>query len=51
MFSRTTYLPVDIMFPTEKPDDVSYGEYAKTMKATVEKAFNTFCQHVGDKQE
>ena len=53
MFGRNALLPVDIMFPTEKPaaDHVTYGEYAKTMKETMEKAFHTVCEHVGDKQE
>ena len=45
-------LPVDVMFPTEKPAaDVSYGEYAKMMSETMEKAFHTVREHVGDKQE
>ena len=53
MFGRNARLPVDIMFPTEKPaaDHVTYGEYAKTMKETMEKAFHTVRDHVGDKQE
>ena len=49
IFGRNAYLPVDVMFPTEKPAaDVSYGEYAKMMSKTMEKAFHTVCEHVGD---
>ena len=52
MFGRKARLPVDIMFPTEKPaTNVSYGEYAKAMRETMEKAFHTVREHVGDKQE
>ena len=52
MFGRKARLPVDIMFPTEKPaTNVSYGEYAKAMRETMEKAFHTVHEHVGDKQE
>ena len=52
MFGRKARLPVDIMFPTETPaTNVSYGEYAKAMRETMEKAFHTFREHVGDKQE
>jgi len=40
------------MFPTEKPtEEATYGEYAKTMKETLDKVFHTVHQHVGDKQE
>jgi len=52
MFGRNACLPVDIMFPTEKPaEEATYGEYAKTMKETLKKAFHTVHEHVGDKQE
>ena len=52
MFGRNARLPVDVMFPTEKPAaDVSYGEYAKMMSKTMEKAFHTVREHVGDKHE
>ena len=53
MFGRNARLPVDIMFPTQTPatDGVVYGEYAKTMKETMEKAFRTVREHVGNKQE
>ena len=52
MFGRNARLPVDVMFPTEKPaTDVSYGEYAKMMSKTMEKAFHTVHEHVGDKHE
>ena len=52
MFGRNARLPVDVMFPNEKPAaDVSCGEYAKMMSKTMEKAFHTVCEHVGDKHE
>ena len=52
MFGRNARLPIDIMFPTEKPAaGDSYGEYAKAMRETMEKAFHTVREHVGDKQE
>ena len=52
MFGRNARLPVDVMFPTEKPAaDVSYGEYAKMTSETMKKAFHTVREHVGEKQE
>ena len=51
MFGRNARLPIDVMFPTEKPDELNYGEYAKELKSTLEKAFHTVRSHVGEKQE
>ena len=52
MFGRNARLPVDVMFPTDKPAaDVSYGEYAKMTSESMEKAFNIAREHVGEKQE
>ena len=51
MFGRNAHLPIDVMFPTEKPDELNYGEYAKELKSTLEKAFHTVRSHVGEKQE
>ena len=49
MFGRNARLPVDVMFPTEKPPaDVSYDEYPKMMSET---AFYTVREHIGEKQE
>ena len=51
MFGRNARLPIDIMFPTEKPDVLNYGEYATKLKSTLKEAFNTVRSHVGEKQE
>ena len=51
MFGRNACLPVDVMFPTDKPAaDVSFGEYAKMTSESMEKAFNIARVHVGEKQ-
>jgi len=53
LFGRNARIPVDVIFPTDNPGDhtVTYGEYAKTMQCTLEKAFLTVREHVGDKQD
>ena len=48
MFGRNTRLPVDVMFPIDKPlADVSYGEYAKMISESMEQAFHIAREHVG----
>ena len=41
MFGSNARIPIDVMFPTDKPDKLNYGEYAKELKSTLEKAFDT----------
>ena len=52
MFGRNARLPVDVMYPTNKPSaDVSYGEYVKMTSKSMEQAFHIAREHVGEKQE
>jgi len=51
MFGRQARVPADVMYATDKPDGTTHGEFAATLKTTLENAYQLVRDNTGMKQE
>ena len=51
MFGRQARIPVDLMYDTAQPENVSYGEYATKLQELLTKAYKLARELLAEKQE
>ena len=51
MLGRKARIPVDLMYDTAQPENVSYGEYATKLQESQTKAYKLACESLAEKQD